>query len=47
MAEMQAEIDRNAAELRERPRAMGRERTAVHRPERRDASHGRAKRTHQ
>ena len=30
------------AELRQRPRAVGRERAAVHRPERRDASHGRS-----
>ena len=37
----------NAAELRERPRAMGRERAAVHRPERRDAPHRRAERAHQ
>ena len=37
----------DAAELRERPRAVGRERAAVHRPERRDAPHRRAERAHQ
>ena len=37
----------DAAELRERPRTVGGERTAVHRPERREAPHRRAERAHQ
>ena len=37
----------NAAELRDRSRAVGRERAAVPRPERRDAPHRRAERAHQ
>src|SRR5437899_2835531 len=40
-------IAANTAELRERPRAVGRQRTAVHRPERGDAPHRWAERAHQ